>query len=96
MKAYYSRLVEKQIKESLDAMGAVLVQGPRAVGKSTTARRLSKSYISIDESIALIEMAKISPEVILKGDTPRFIDEWQLAPPIWNAVRHEVDLRQKT
>jgi len=96
MKDYYNRLIDNQIKDSLSAMGAVLVQGPRAVGKSTTARRLSNSYISIDESVELIEMAKNSPEIILKGDTPRFIDEWQLSPPLWNAVRHEVDIRQKT
>jgi len=96
MKEYYKRLVERQINDTMDAMGAVLVQGPRAVGKSTTARRLSKSYISIDESVELIEIAKNSPEIILKGDTPRFIDEWQLSAPIWNAVRHEVDIRQKT
>lgn len=95
-KKYFRRLAEKQIEETLSAMGAVLVQGPRAVGKSTTSRRLSKSYISIDESVALTEMAKNSPEVILDGNTPRFIDEWQLAPTIWNAVRHEVDLRQKS
>ena len=96
MKNYHNRLLERQIKDSLSAMGAVLVQGPRAVGKSTTAQRLSNSYISIDESVELIEMAKSSPEIILKGASPRFIDEWQLSPPIWNAVRHEVDIRQKT
>ena len=96
MNDYRNRLIEKNITDTLSAMGAVLVQGPRASGKSTTARRLSKSYISIDESVALIEMAKNSPEIILKGTTPRFIDEWQLAPPIWNAVRHEVDSRQQT
>ena len=50
MEAYYKRLIERQIEDTLSAMGAILVQGPRAVGKSTTARRLSKSYISIDES----------------------------------------------
>ena len=96
MKKYYNRLIERQIEDTLSAMGAVLVQGPRAVGKSTTARMLSESYISIDESVALIEMAKNSPEIILKGATPRFIDEWQLSPPLWNAVRHEVDIRQQT
>ena len=96
MKEYYNRLVDKQIEDTLSAMGAALVQGPRAAGKSTTARRLSKSYISIDESVELAEMAKNSPEIILRGATPRFIDEWQLSPPLWNAVRHEVDIRQET
>jgi predicted AAA+ superfamily ATPase len=96
MKEYFNRLVENQIKDTLSAMGAVLIQGPRAVGKSTTSRRLSKSSISIDESLHLTEIAKGNPEIILKGDTPRFIDEWQLAPPLWNAVRHEIDTRQET
>ena len=96
MKEYFNRLIERQIKDTLSAMGAVLIQGPRAVGKSTTVKRLSGSNISIDESVELIEMAKNSPEIVLKGATPRFIDEWQLSPPIWNAVRHEIDIRQKT
>ncbi len=96
MKEYHNRLIEREISEILSAMGAVLIQGTRAVGKSTTARRFSKSAVSIDESVALIELAKNSPEIILKGDTPRFIDEWQLAPSLWNAVRHEIDLRRQT
>ena len=77
MNGYLNRLVEREIEDTLSAMGAVLVQGPRAVGKSTTARRLSKSHVSIDESVELAEIAKSSPEVVLKGDAPRFIDEWQ-------------------
>jgi len=93
---YLNRLAERQIKDTLSAMGAVLVQGPRAVGKSTTARRFSKSYISLDESVELTELAKHRPEIILKGSVPRFIDEWQLAPSLWNAVRHEIDMRQLT
>lgn len=96
MKEYRNRLIEMQIYKTLSAMGAVLIQGARAVGKSTTARRFSKSAVSIDESVALTELAKNSPEIILKGDTPRFIDEWQLAPSLWNAVRHEIDVRQQT
>lgn len=96
MKVYHNRLIEREIVEVLSAMGAVLIQGTRAVGKSTTARRFSKSSVSIDESVALMELAKNSPEIILNGETPRFIDEWQLAPTLWNAVRHEIDLQQKT
>ncbi|MDR2557052.1 MAG: AAA family ATPase, partial [Bacteroidales bacterium] len=96
MSEYFFRLAEKRIEDTLSTMGAVLVQGARAVGKSTTSRRLSKSQISIDESFELSELAKSNPELILKGNTPRFIDEWQLAPPLWNAVRYEVDIRQKS
>ena len=90
MTDYLHRIAEKEINETLLAMGAVGIQGARAVGKSTIAKKLAKSDISLDSSVALIELAKISPNVILTGQTPRFIDEWQLAPSIWNAVRHFV------
>lgn len=93
---YLYRIAEQEITETLAAMGAVLIQGARAVGKSTIAKHLTKSGISLDTSASLIELAKLSPEIILEGPTPRFIDEWQLAPSIWNAVRHEVDFRQTT
>jgi hypothetical protein len=76
MAEYLDRLAEQQIQDTLSAMGAVLVQGPRAVGKSTTARRFSQSHISLDESVELTELAKTNPDIILKGSTPRFIDEW--------------------
>ncbi|MCO5259142.1 MAG: AAA family ATPase [Crocinitomicaceae bacterium] len=94
MADYLYRIAESEINETLLAMGAVLIQGARAVGKSTIAKHLAKSDISLDASVSLIELAKISPEIILDGQTPRFIDEWQLAPSIWNAVRHEIDSRQ--
>ena len=94
MPDYLHRIAEKEINETLLAMGAVLVQGARAVGKSTLAKKLAKSDISLDASASLIELAKISPDVVLAGQTPRFIDEWQMAPSIWNAVRHEIDKRQ--
>ena len=93
---YLYRIAENEITETLSAMGAVLIQGARAVGKSTIAKHLTKSGISLDTATSLIELAKLSPEIILGGPTPRFIDEWQLAPSIWNAVRHEVDIRQTT
>jgi len=93
---YLYRIAENEITETLSAMGAVLIQGARAVGKSTIAKHLTKSGISLDTSASLMELAKLSPEVILEGPTPRFVDEWQLAPSIWNAVRHEIDIRQAT
>lgn len=93
---YLHRIAENEINDTLLAMGAVLIQGARAVGKSTIGRHLAESEISLDASVSLTELAKLSPEVILDGQTPRFIDEWQLAPTIWNAVRHEIDRRQAT
>ncbi|NLN74476.1 MAG: ATP-binding protein [Bacteroidales bacterium] len=96
MQDYLHRIAESEVEETLSAMGAVLVQGPRAVGKSTIAKHLSKSNISLDSSLSLMEIAMLNPEIILEGKTPRFIDEWQLVPSIWNAVRHEVDRRQSS
>ena len=74
MPDYLHRIAEKEINETLLAMGAVLVQGARAVGKSTLAKKLAKSDISLDASASLIELAKISPDVVLAGQTPLFID----------------------
>lgn len=71
MTDYLHRIAEKEINETLLAMGAVGIQGARAVGKSTIAKKLAKSDISLDSSVALIELAKISPNVILTGQTPR-------------------------
>src|SRR5690554_3895550 len=96
MQDYLHRIAEKEVEETLSAMGAVLVQGARAVGKSTIAKHLSKSNISLDASLSLMEIAMLNPEIVLEGEIPRFIDEWQLVPSIWNAVRHEVDRRQSS
>ena len=87
------RLVDAQIADSLDSFGAVILQGPRAVGKTTTGLRLAASSVRLDESPDTLELARLAPKSLLAGEAPRLIDEWQLAPTLWNAVRHEVDSR---
>ena len=91
--AYLPRIVDRAVAESLKSFGAVMIQGPRAVGKTTSGLRAAASSVRLDASPELATLASISPETALAGATPRLIDEWQLAPTLWNAVRHEVDRR---
>lgn len=79
---------------SLDALGAVLLEGPRACGKTSTGLQVAASSIRLDASPELVTLAELSPVSVLEGDTPRLIDEWQLAPGLWNAARHVIDDRQ--
>lgn len=90
---YRERFADEILERSLKTFGAVILQGPRAVGKTTTAKVAAASSIRLDASPQRAALAETSPSTILQGDTPRLIDEWQLAPSIWNAVRHEVDER---
>lgn len=90
---YQERFADKILQRSLNTFGAVILQGPRAVGKTTTAQVAAASSIRLDASPQRAALAETSPSTILQGDVPRLIDEWQLAPSIWNAVRHEVDER---
>lgn len=93
MSPYRARVADAMISRALDTFGAVIVQGPRAAGKTTTALHAAASSVRLDAAPNLIALAETSPGTILTGETPRLIDEWQLAPTIWNAVRHEVDVR---
>lgn len=96
MEKYMPRVADKVLRDALDCMGAVVVQGPRWCGKTTTARQIAKSEIRLDDpgTRANYEaMADVSARLLLRGDTPRLIDEWQDIPQIWDAVRHEVDDR---
>lgn len=90
---YLARLADKELQASLAATGAVLVEGPKACGKTETARRLAASEILLDVDAPAREAANLDPKLVLKGDTPRLIDEWQIAPEIWNHVRRAVDER---
>ncbi|WP_143121741.1 ATP-binding protein [Saccharopolyspora antimicrobica] len=78
---------------ALETFGAVVLQGPRAVGKTTTGLQVAASSIRLDSSPELASLAETSPRTVLTGDAPRLLDEWQLAPVLWNAVRHEIDQR---
>ena len=98
MKEYLPRIADKLLEERLDAKGAVLIEGPKWCGKTTTAKQQAKSFISMDRPYMTKQyqqMAEISPNTLLEGETPRLIDEWQIAPNLWNAVRYEVDNRDE-
>lgn len=94
MKKYLSRFVDKQIERKLQSRGAVLIQGPKWCGKTTTAEQIAESVLYMDEPerrLQNIQMAELSPGTLLSGKKPRLIDEWQLAPHLWDAIRFEVD-----
>lgn len=98
MKKYLHRVADKLLEERLDAKGAVLIEGPKWCGKTTTAKQKAKSFISMDRpdmTRQYQQMAELSPSTLLEGETPRLIDEWQIAPNLWNAVRYEVDNRDE-
>lgn len=91
---YMKRIVDKEIDEKLSVMGAVLIKGPKWCGKTTSAKQIAKSILEMqnpDLQDNYIELANTKPSLLLKGDKPRLIDEWQLAPKLWNAVRYSVD-----
>ncbi len=87
---YYHRLVEKEIELKLKTSGAVVVAGPKFCGKTTTCMLYQKSFIKLNTKQA-INMARMDTRAVLKGDTPRLIDEWQKAPDIWNQVKDDLD-----
>lgn len=98
MAKYLSRIIEKKIKDTIDTSGAVLIKGPKWCGKSTTALQFAKSVIfmqDIKDKEQNIKLAKYAPYDFLKKEPPLLIDEWQEIPFIWDAVRFEVDKRQK-
>jgi predicted AAA+ superfamily ATPase len=93
---YLSRTADRLLKDLLDAFGAVLIEGPKWCGKTTTAEQTAKSVIRMQETDMREEYmatAKSKPSLLLLGDTPRLIDEWQDAPVLWDAVRTMVDKR---
>ncbi|MCW4457416.1 ATP-binding protein [Microbacterium sp. MPKO10] len=91
---YVARCIDQRILRSLGAMGAVFIEGPRACGKTSTGLQHARSSIRLDESPQLVALAELDPRSLLIGEAPRLIDEWQLAPAIWNVIRHEIDDRQ--
>lgn len=93
MPHYLGRVADQTVRDALDTFGAVVIEGPRAVGKTTLGQHLAASSVRLDSTPQLADVAEVSPEVVLDGPAPRLIDEWQLAPALWNAVRREVDQR---
>ena len=93
-KYYMPRIIDKTIEEYLQVFGAVCVEGPKWCGKTWTSSFHSNSEILIgnpEGNFQNRKLAELSPELVLEGETPRLVDEWQEVPPIWDAVRHKVD-----
>lgn len=91
---YLHRVADKMLQERLETFGAVLIEGPKWTGKTTTAEQHAKSFIKLqdpDMADEYLATAAAKPSLLLKGEQPRLIDEWQDAPVIWDAVRTAVD-----
>jgi len=91
MAAHRKRIVEELVARRLKTHGAVLITGPKAVGKTTTARTLAASEVRLDQDRAARTAAETDPRLVLEGDSPRLIDEYQLAAGMWDAVRGRID-----
>ena len=96
---YMPRSVDKILEERVESIGAVLIAGPKWCGKTTTAEQQAKSVLKLqdpDKTLGYLETANVKPSLLLAGKNPRLIDEWQMAPVLWDAVRHAVDMRGET
>ncbi|MDO5852630.1 MAG: DUF4143 domain-containing protein [Thermoplasmata archaeon] len=99
MVKYRPRIIDDEIRKELDAIGAVVIEGPKWCGKTTTASTIAKSKMFLLDPETGAEnrlLAETSPALALKGDNPRLIDEWQVVPSLWDAVRGSVDARGET
>lgn len=98
MKEYRKRIADDILARKLEGKGAVLIEGPKWCGKTTTAEQIAASVLYMDDPEKKeqnISMSELNPKRLLKGETPRLIDEWQLAPKLWDAIRFEVDHRSE-
>lgn len=94
---YKARIADAILQRKLRGKGAVLIQGAKWCGKTTTAEQVAKSVIYMDDpqrKLTYMRLAEMNIGRILEGETPHLIDEWQMAPQIWDAVRFEVDHRE--
>ncbi len=98
MQVYKKRIADEILKRKLEGKGAILIEGPKWCGKTTTAEQIAKSILYVDQPDKKkqnIELADINPQILLNGANPRLIDEWQLIPKIRDAIRFEIDHRQE-
>jgi predicted AAA+ superfamily ATPase len=93
--AYLKRIIDLELAAKLAAMGAVVIEGPKACGKTVTAQHLAASEVRLDIDLEARQAAALEPAFVLDGPTPRLIDEWQLEPAIWNHIRRAIDDRQR-
>lgn len=98
MKKYKKRIADQILQDKLESKGAVLIEGTKWCGKTTTARQFAKSTLYMQDpqtESRNLELAEIEPSKLLEGEVPHLIDEWQMAPQLWDAVRFEVDQRDE-
>jgi uncharacterized protein len=96
---YLTRMADKVLETALEASGAVLIEGPKWCGKTRTAEEKAASALYMqdpDHTASYLKAADIKPSILINGDTPRLIDEWQMAPVLWDAVRFAIDQRGET
>lgn len=95
-KKYKSRIADALLSRKLEGKGAVLIEGAKWCGKTTTAEQQAKSIVYMtdpEKSYQYLSMVELNPQTLLEGKTPRLFDEWQIAPKLWDAIRFEVDHR---
>ncbi len=93
---YIPRIADLILKEKLETSGAVWIRGPKWCGKTWTAKQQARSSLMMqdpDQTFNYLRTAEVKPSLLLEGDTPRLLDEWQMAPVLWDAVRYAVDIR---
>ena len=94
MKKYMPRIVDGIIKNKLEYMGAIVIEGPKWCGKSTTAKQFCNSLIELqnpDKKIQYDNISNTKPSLFLEGEKPRLFDEWQMYPVIWDSIRMDID-----
>ena len=98
MRKYRERIADDILKRKLEGKGAVVIEGPKWSGKTTTAEQIAASVLYMDDPERKeqnIAMSELNAKRLLQGNTPRLIDEWQLAPKLWDTIRFEVDHRNE-
>ena len=90
---YVPRIADRELATHMGVMGAVLIEGPKACGKTVTASRLANTIVRFDEDEAARSLVALDPAALFSGEPPILFDEWQLEPAIWNRIRRQVDDR---
>ena len=89
--AYHARIADSELRERLEAASVVVIEGPKACGKTATARQIAASEVLLDVDEAARQAVAVNPALVLAGKSPRLIDEWQTEPALWNHVRRAAD-----
>lgn len=93
---YTSRVTDASVDRALSAMPTVVIEGPKGCGKTWTGRKFARSEVLFDRELDARRTVSVVPDLVLRGPEPRLLDEWQLAPEIWNQVRHASDAERRT